>query len=89
MRLMQRIRDSIKNDCFPKFIREYVLNYYSSSQKETIDENSKNSKENCADNGNQDTELKNASNDKEKYMKRIPEWVMNALKSVNVNLLEE
>lgn len=86
---MQRIRNSIKNDCFPKFIREYVLNYYSSSQKETIDEKSKTSKENSADNGSEETDFKNISNYKEKNMKRVPEWVMNALKSVNVNLLDE
>ena len=36
MRLMQRIRDSIKSDTFPAFVRSFVLNYYA---------NNKNSKE--------------------------------------------
>ena len=43
MRLMQRIRDSIQNDCFPAFVRSFVLNYYSKNKlfkKEKSTENS-------------------------------------------------
>ena len=62
MRLMKRIRDSINDDCFPQFVRSFVLNYYSKNKsKETEVENS---------NGN------------------VPEWVLNALKKVNIDLLD-
>ena len=28
MRLMQRIRDAIKNECFPEFVVKFIRNYY-------------------------------------------------------------
>jgi hypothetical protein len=60
MRLMKRIRDSINGDCFPQFVRSFVLNYYSKNK----------SKETENSNGN------------------VPEWVLNALKKVNIDLLD-
>jgi hypothetical protein len=86
MRLMERIRTSIKNECFPEFIRKFVLNYYSSNQKEKIvTETNKNSKENCSE--SKESELKESES--ESNTKKIPEWVINALKSVNVDLSQE
>ena len=86
MRLMERIRASIKNECFPEFIRKFVRNYYSSNQKETIvTETNKISKENCSE--SKESELNEIES--ESNTKKIPEWVINALKSVNVDLSQE
>ena len=64
---MQRIRDSIKNDTFPQFVKKFVHNYFKNfSEAKT----------------NEAKDAKNA----EDY---IPEWVVNSLKSVNINVLEE
>jgi hypothetical protein len=65
MRLMQRIRDSIKNESFPQFVKDYVLNYYSDNANE-------NGKESCI--------IIGKSN--------VPEWIVDALKSVNIDLNE-
>ncbi len=69
---MQRIRDSIKNECFPEFVKSFVRNYYSNpknvmqiKEKDTADE---------------------LQNPKNEY--NIPGWVINALNAVNVNVLE-
>jgi hypothetical protein len=72
MRLMQRVRDSIKNDTFPEFVKNYVRNYYSNKN------NNKNQSENEQQNGKSDN--KNDYN--------IPEWVVNSLMSVNINVLD-
>lgn len=53
MRLMTRIRESIKNDSFSEFTKNFLKRFYS-------------------------TENKN---------EKIPEWVINALKSVNITIL--
>lgn len=42
MRLMQRIRDSIKNDCFPVFVKKFIRNYYATESGEGTDKNDKN-----------------------------------------------
>ena len=36
MRLMQRIRDSIKNDTFPDFVKKFVRNYYSHEKNHEV-----------------------------------------------------
>ncbi|CAF0797608.1 unnamed protein product [Brachionus calyciflorus] len=76
MRLMQRIRDAIKNDTFPDFVRNFVRNYYSSG-KNSNDTTSKNDK----------TEEISENKRGEKLIDGIPEWVVNSLKSVNINVL--
>ena len=69
MRLMQRIRNSIKNDCFPAFVRSFVRNYY--AKNKTINKQS-------------------LENDKQmESEKNIPNWVINSLKAVNIDLLED
>jgi hypothetical protein len=66
---MQRIRDSIKNDCFPAFVRSFVRNYY--VKNKTINKES-------------------LENDKQmESEKNIPDWVINSLKAVNIDLLED
>ena len=76
MRLMQRIRDSIKNECFPEFAKNYVINFYSSQN-----ENSKETHD------SDDSELPH-NNDK-KENNNVPEWVVNALKSVNIHIFDD
>lgn len=73
---MQRIRDSIKNECFPEFAKNYVINFYSSQNE--------NSKET---NASDDSELPHKNDKKEN--KNVPEWVVNALKSVNIHIFDD
>ena len=37
MRLMRRMRESIKNDCFDKFVINFVKNYYIKSEENKED----------------------------------------------------
>ena len=76
MRLMQRVRDSIKNDKFPEFVKNYVRNYYSNSKNNNKNENEKQS----------DDKEHNKPETTNDYS--IPEWVVNSLKSVNINVLD-
>ena len=62
---MQRIRDSIKNETFPQFVKDYVLNYYADNANE-------NGKEKCKAIGKV----------------KVPEWIVDALESVNIDLNE-
>ena len=77
MRLMQRIRDAIKNDCFPDFVKKFVRNYYANSK-------------NFAQIKQRDslTEQNVTSSDDTKNKFNIPQWVINALKAVNIKVLE-
>ena len=69
MRLMKRLRESIRNDCFPEFVKKFIRNYYlspSGNVSKVLDRDSDKSQE-----------------------AKIPDWVVNALKEVNINVLEE
>ena len=68
MRLMQRIRDSIKNETFPAFVKSFVKTYYNT----TTDVCTNDSKITTSEEEN----------------KKIPDWVVDSLKSVNINVLE-
>jgi hypothetical protein len=73
MRLMQRIRDAIMNDCFPEFVKKFLRNYYFNPK------NAMQIKE--KDTLSQDKTEPNKFN--------IPRWVINAMNAVNINLLED
>ena len=75
MRLMQRIRDSILNDCFPEFAKKFIRNYYL-NQAENVSK--------LLDKDNRNSEQSSSNNEP-----KIPEWVVNALKEVNIDILEE
>ncbi len=78
MRLMQRVRDSIKNGTFPEFVKNYVRNYYSN----------KNNNKNEIEKPNGQSDYKNEQNSTRENDYNIPEWVVNSLKSVNINVLD-
>lgn len=73
MRLMQRIRDAIMNECFPAFVKTFLRNYYSNPK------NAMQIKE-------KDT-LTVDKTEPNKF--NIPGWVLNAMNGVNINLLED
>jgi hypothetical protein len=77
MRLMQRIRDSIKNDCFPSFVKNFVHNYYSNGKNSEAKKPNEN-------NGNDKKTEENIQDNQT----NIPQWVINALNSVNINVLD-
>lgn len=81
MRLMKRIRDSIDNNCFPVFVRKFVRNYYSNQKNLKKSECSK------LDYLPADEEA-NASGTKNNKI-IYPDWIVNSLKSVNIDLLED
>jgi membrane-associated HD superfamily phosphohydrolase len=89
MRLMERIRESIKNDKFPQFVKDYVNNYYSNS---TGDNNYKNKKEKENQTETPGDQIKAKKEEDENIInnnnKNIPQWVIDALNSVNINVLE-
>jgi hypothetical protein len=76
MRLMQRVRDSIKNDCFPEFAKQFIRNYYA---------NSKGAKEST----NEDNKKPFTKQELNNNQYKIPDWVVNALNAVNINVLED
>lgn len=77
MRLMQRIRDSIKNDSFPDFVKKFVRNYYANSKNfSQIKQRDSLAEQNVT------------SSDYKENKFNIPQWVVNALEAVNVNVLE-
>ena len=66
---MQRIRDSIDNDCFPDFVRKFVRHYYAEdSLCQRPNETANICTEAC-----ENPELAN-----NKY--NVPVWVLNALR---------
>lgn len=75
MRLMQRIRDSIRNDCFPQFVKKFIKNYYLSPAENVTKLLEK--------------ESKNEKDDEKSSEPKIPDWVINALKEVNINVLDD
>ena len=87
---MQRIRDSIKNDCFPEFVKKFVQNYYSNEKnhenKKQFEEmkNSDDGKKSDEDSADILTEKAQTKRNKVK----IPDWVVNSLNAVNINVLE-
>ncbi len=83
MRLMSRIRESIKNNCFPEFVKKFVRNYYSNEKNhETLKKKSNENEEIETNNSTQQT----AGSDQ--VDNHIPQWVVNALNAVNINVLE-
>jgi hypothetical protein len=84
MRLMQRIRDAIKEKRFPSFVVEFVRTYYSSNCENDVKANKRNEEKESIDNFETSLIKENTKN---KY--NIPEWVVNALNSVNIDVLKE
>lgn len=80
MRLMRRIRESIKNDQFPSFVKKFIHNYYANQKTKADTVN------NAEENKNQDNN-EAASTNANKH--NIPDWVINSLKEVNINVLED
>jgi hypothetical protein len=78
MRLMKRIRESIKNDTFPTFVKKFIRNYYSNQTKDM-----KLNKRIGEDQQQPSTSVDSAN----KF--NIPEWVVNSLNAVNINVLED
>jgi hypothetical protein len=84
MRLMQRIRDAIKEKRFPSFVIGFVRNYYSNN-KENLKTTEK--RQNQKESINADETKLEKEISKNKY--NIPEWVVLALNSVNIDVLKD
>ena len=69
---MQRIRDSIKQDKFPQFVIDFIRNYYAKC----------NYPKPAGKNGEEANGREECTNE---Y--NIPDWVVNALKTVNIDVL--
>jgi hypothetical protein len=82
MRLMQRVRDAIKEDRFPEFATNFIRNYYSPTVAAAI-----------ARNGEVTAEAENSLNRRNGEVSsnkfNIPDWIVNALNAVNINVLTE
>ena len=91
MRLMQRIKDSIKNDCFPAFVKAFVRNYYSNpknSEVKTKIADAKAAESSSEKKTESSTAESNESLPSGKRI-RIPDWVKNSLSAVNINVSED
>lgn len=86
---MKRIRESIKNECFPEFVKKFIQNYYLNLNKD-----SKTKTKTTKNEEPEDKKQEEASKEDEKDSPacsnqfNIPEWVINALNEVNINVLD-
>ena len=83
MRLMKRIREAIKEDKFPEFVRRFMQNYYTNLNKE----NKRGKINNGGENEKEDGDTSKPSNETSNQF-NIPDWVINSLKAVNIDVLD-
>lgn len=103
MRLMKRIREAIKEDRFPEFVRKYIQNYYSNKENQKRPEPEKDENADGLDDEVKSKPVKkvkkeakpqesiiennNSKNHFSSNQLSIPDWVVNALKEVNIDVL--
>ena len=83
MRLMEDIRTSILHDQFPQFVQEFMFSYYQERERHTA----------SGLNGIDQLEGEDGGNDhdpgKALTPDGYPQWIVNALESVNITLVPE
>jgi hypothetical protein len=79
MRLMQRVRDAIKEDRFPAFVLGFMRNYFSPKE---VDANGE-----AVNDATNSLNRRNAETSSNKF--NIPDWIVNALNAVNIDVLAE
>ncbi len=77
MRLMQRVRDAIKEDRFPEFVVDFMRNYFSPKETDVNGE--------ALNDATNSLNRRNAETSSNKY--NIPDWIVNALDAVNIDVL--
>lgn len=82
---MRRIRDAIKNECFPEFVRKFMQNYFYNLNKENKQVNLEKETEDAEKKERNSVTTENSCLNN-KF--NIPDWVVNALKEVNIDVLD-